>query len=408
MKHYIFRLSSFSAPTRVDWLVYFGIFFILHIPGILNFYSNNGSDNAYLLFAESLLNGKLTLPPMSSYGDMILFKGNVYLPYPPLPAFLLLPFVALFGAANVNTVLIALVISCVNLYLVHKILVKLKVSEAYFPWLTIGFFFGTGYWYALFTSHHVYAFAHITSCMFVLLFLNELFHKQRWWLVGLLIGCSFFTRQFTLFYLFFAVGYMLYHKQQRKESFKLSAFCSLLAPVAAFILIYLFYNYYRFGNALDTGYRSIVYIGDLKDRVEQYGVFNIRYFLFNVYSLFIKGFNIEFTGSGLLRIKDMDLWGTSLLSASPFLIASLKSKWPRLLKIGAWLSVSSIALGALFYHNNGFHQVNTMRFSLDFLPLLFLLCASGSKSIPTWLFKGMIVYSVSLNILAFLIHALYE
>jgi len=408
MKHYIFRLSSFSAPTRLDWLVYFGIFLILHIPGIINFYNNDGTENAYLLFAQSLLNGNVALPHMSSYGDMVFFNNQYYLPYPPLPALLLVPFVAVFGVSNVNTVFIALVMSCINLFLVHRILLKTKVSEAYLPWLTIGFFFGTGYWYALFTSHHVYAFAHITSCMFVLLFLNELFSKQRWWLVGLFIGCSFFTRQFTLFYLFFALGYMVYLNQQKKGSVKLTSVFALIAPVAAFILLYLGYNYYRFGDVFDTGYKSIVYIGELKERVDQYGVFNVRYFLFNFYSLFIKGFNIEFTGPGMLQIEDMDLWGTSLLAASPFLIASIKAKAPRTLIIAAWFTVATIALGGLFYHNNGFHQINTMRFSLDFLPLLFVLCALGANSIPKWLFKLMITYAVVLNILAFLIHAIYE
>ncbi len=91
MKQYLIRLTSFHTPTRLDWLVYFGLFFILHIPGIINFYHNSGTNNGYLLFAQSLLQGSLHLPAMSSYGDMISFQDQHYLPYPPLPSLLLLP-----------------------------------------------------------------------------------------------------------------------------------------------------------------------------------------------------------------------------------------------------------------------------------------------------------------------------
>ncbi|HLZ87829.1 MAG TPA: hypothetical protein VKQ52_11330, partial [Puia sp.] len=60
------------------------------------------------------------------------------------------------------------------------------------------------------------------------------------------------------------------------------------------------------------------------------------------------------------------------------------------------------------YHNNGFEQINTMRFSLDFLPLLFVLAVLGQKDIPAWLMKGMIGYAVFLNLLSFLIHFMYQ
>jgi 4-amino-4-deoxy-L-arabinose transferase-like glycosyltransferase len=402
------RLSRFEAPTALDWLIYFAAFSILHIPGILNFYSNNGVNNPYLLFAESLMHGNLTLPPMSDHGDMIFYQGQYYLPYPPFPSLLLLPFVAIFGEHHVNTVLIALLMTCLNLYLMYRIFAKLQIRQNYIAWLIGGFFLGTGYWYALFTSHHVYAFAHITSCMCQLLVLNELLGKRRWWLVGAFIGCSFLTRQFTIFYIILALGFMWYLHKKNIEKIRTKDVLSLLGSFNLFILIYLIYNYLRFGNPLDTGYAHIIFITVLKERVDQYGVFSPRYFLFNLYSFLFKGFNIEFQGPGLLNIKDMDLWGTSLLSASPFVIASLKAEWPKTLKVFSWITIGCILLGTLFYHNNGFHQVNTMRFSLDFLPLLFVLTALGAKHLPEWLFKGMVGYAILLNLIGFTIHLVYQ
>jgi len=408
MSPYLRKLSRLEAPTALEWLIYFTAFLVLHIPGIINFYSNDGVNNPYLLFAQSLLHGHLTLPEMSSYGDMINYQGSYYLPYPPLPSIILMPFVAIFGTGHVNTVLIALIMTCINFYLMHKIFLKLQIKQSYFPWLIMAFFLGTGYWYALFTSHHVYSFAHITSCMFQLLFLNEILGKRRWLLIGAYLGCTFLTRQFTFFYIVFAFGYMWYLQQQKQEKTSISNVLKLIGAFGIFAGFYLIYNYLRFHNPFDTGYSHIVFIGALKERVSQFGVFSPKYFLFNLYSFFIKGFNIEFQGNTLLHIKDMDLWGTSLLSASPFFIASLKANWPKPLKISAWITVGLILIGTLFYHNNGYHQVNTMRFSLDFLPLLLLLTALGFKQIPAWLMKGMIVYAVLLNLISFLIHSLYQ
>jgi len=401
------KLYLFESPTYLDWAIYFTVFIILQIPAIVNFYYNDGNHNSYLEFAQSLLHGHLSLPATNNNGDLAFFNGQLFLPYPPLPGIILVPFVLLFGN-NVNTVAIATLMSCVNLYLLYSIISKIKIGKEYTPWLIAAVFFGTGYWYALFTSHHVYAFAHITSLLFQLLIINEILGKKRWWLIGVFIGCSFLTRQFTIFYVLFAAGYIFYlHKtQQRKVSVKDALL--LFLPVGFFVGIYLVYNYLRFGNLFDSGYQHIIFIGVLKERVQQFGVFSIRYFLFNLYCTFIKGFNIEFDGKTYLHIKDMDLWGTSLLSASPFLIASIKAQWPKILKISAWLTIVVILLGQLFYHNNGYEQVNTARFTLDFLPLLLLLMFLGANKIPGWLLKGMITYAIALNVISFGIHLLYQ
>jgi 4-amino-4-deoxy-L-arabinose transferase-like glycosyltransferase len=405
---YIRKLSRFESPSRLDWTVYIAVFIILQIPAIINFYYNDGTNNAYTLFAQSLLNGDLTLPKMDNYGDMAYFNGHYYLPYPPLPSLILAPFVALLGSQQVNTVAIATLLACVSLYTLYKIFLKLPLKTSYYSWLLIGFFFGTGYWLALFNSHHSYSFAHITSCLFQLLLINELLGKKRWLLIGTLVGCSFLTRQFTIIYILFALGYMFYlHKSESRKTVARDV-CLLLLPTAFCISIYLVYNYLRFGNFLNTGYNYILYMGILKDRVDEYGVFSARYFLFNFYCFFLKGFNIEFKGSTYLNIKDMDLWGTSLLAASPFLIASAKAQWSKILKVSAWLTIIFILTGQLFYHNNGWQQVNTSRFSLDFLPLLVVLTALGVNHVPKWLFKGMIIYAVLLNLISFLIHFLYQ
>lgn len=408
MLHRLERLSRFESPSVNDWIIYFSAFLIIQMPAIVNFYHNAGPNNPYILFSQSLLHGDLMLWPTIIHGDLVYFDNNFYLPYPPLPSIILLPFVVLFGAAHVNTVAVATIMACISIYLMYNIFRRLEIDKAYFNWLMLAVFFGTGYWFAIFTSHHVYAFAHVTSFLFQLLVINELLGKRRWWLVGIYIGCTFMTRQLTIAYIFLALGYMWYLYRSGKDNIKFRDLLALGASVGSFVAIYLIYNYVRFGNAFDTGYGNIMYIGLLKERVDEYGVFSARYFLFNLYSVLIKGFDIEFEGRTQLNIKDIDLWGTSLLAASPFLIASIKAAWPKILKISAWLTIILILTGQLFYHNNGFPQANTMRFALDFVPLLLVLTALGATHIPTWLFRGMIIYAIMLNVISFGVHFLYQ
>ena len=402
------KLFLFESPTYIDWAIYFTAFIILQVPAIINFYYNDGNHNAYIQFAQSLLHGDLSLPASADHGDLSYYNGKLFLPYPPLPGIILVPFVALFGAVHVNTVAIATAMSCVCLYLIYNILLKLRVDKEYFPWIVAAVFLGTGYWYALFTSHHVYAFAHITSFTFQLLIINEILGKRRWWLIGMFIGCTFLTRQFTILYGLFALGYMFYLYKTGKEKITFKLIASFITPISFCIALYLIYNYLRYENVFDSGYEHIVYIGILKERVQQYGVFNIRYVLFNLYCTLIKGFNIQFQGNGYLNIKDMDLWGTSLFCASPFFIASFKANWPKILKISAWATILVILIGELFYHNNGFEQVNTSRFTLDFLPLLIVLMSLGVTKVPMWLMKSLITYAVVLNVISFIIHLLYQ
>jgi hypothetical protein len=397
------KLVYFQNPSALQWVFYFSVFAILHIPAI----THTEGVNAYVLYAQSLLNGTIELRADNfDYMDMIVFNGKHYLPYPPFPALLLLPFVAIFGT-HINAVLIAFICSCLNLFLLNKIFDKISVTDLAKPLLLTAFFFGTGYWYVLVTSHHVYQFAHIIATSLLLLLINEILHKKRWWLVAIFIGCSFLTRQFTIFYIVFIIAAM-YKDYMADKKLLLKNFFWFGSVLSLFAGIYLLYNYRRFGNALDAGYTYINYIGVLKARVDADGVFSSKYFLFNFYSVFIKGFNIFFTGPGEMNIKDVDLWGTSLLVASPFVVASIKAKWNKQLLAGAWGTVILILTGILFYHNNGYNQVNCMRFTLDLMPILFVLIALGIKQLPLWLLKLMVFYAVFLNITAFIIHYLYQ
>ena len=406
------NIISFKQLKPAHWALIFAAFIIIHIPSVLNYHG----ENLYSSMARSFLEGRLSIPPETipeapgtdakMDGDMITYHGKYYSAYPPAPALLLLPFIAIFG--HVNPILIAVLLTCLNIYLLYSIFNKLKIKEWLIPWLIYGFIFGTGYWFVLLTSHHMYGFAQVVSLTLVFLFLNELFGRNRAGLLGLFLGISFLCRQFTIILFVFGMGYLIHcyltgaDKKSRKIFWRKAAVFGGILGCS--VLVALWYNDARFGNPLDTGYSYMNYIGIYKYRVGEYGVFSIHYVLINIYNYLLRGFDIEFTGNGLMQIKGMDLFGSAFLMASPFLVAAFKTGWHKWLRISSWVTIGMIFTGLLFYHSNGREQVNTSRYALDFLPIMLILAGFGADKLPKWLFKAMVIYAILINILAYAIH----
>ena len=399
--------SKLEAYFKLYYIWFFVfIFLIFHIPAVLN---NQDNVNAYLLFTQAIINGQLNLPPIEGYHflDLIHFEDKYYLPYPPFPSIFLLPSAVVFGVENTNPVLICVLLTCFNFFIFRSLLRRMQIDSIYHLWMILAFFLGTGYWYVLITSHHVYGFAHISCITMILLGMHELFGKKRGWIIGLCLGTAFLSRQMSVFTGFLFL-YLLIEDELKKDKKNFLNISGFLLTAFACLGLYFWYNYARFGDFMETGYKYIAYIGPMKERVDAFGVFNIKYFFFNLYTMFIKGHNIIFEGNTLLEIKGIDLFGTSILNASPFVLFAFRTNLKKGFLISAVVSILAILTGLLLYHNNGYHQVNTNRFALDFMPILFLLIINSLKNIPFWLVRSTILYAVGLNIFSFVIHMLYQ
>ena len=103
----------------------------------------------------------------------------------------------------------------------------------------------------------------------------------------------------------------------------------------------------------------------------------------------------------MLTLTGVNRSGDALLVASPFLIAAFYGRFStRRVKWAAWATIGGMLILQLFYHNNGFIQINTQRFSMDFLPILLVLTWLGLPKLPPSLIKGLIVWALLLNIVA--------
>lgn len=361
----------------------------------------SGETNLHALQAQAFLQGRFDLS--RHYHDTAVFEGRYYVPFPPAPAILMLPFVALLGVHATNTVVWSLAVTFLSAWLMWRILRRLGVDRRARPWLLTAFFLGTVYWSCMTMSGGVWFTAHIASVVAFLLAVDEALGKKRGLLVGLYLGIAFLSRQLTLALAPFLLALLLWEGEPVAVHLRWQRTLGLAASCAACGVLYLAFNWARFGDPFDTGYRYLQLNGFLLARFLDHGLFSARYVLFNALYLFVQGFHINFGGNRSLLVQGMDGFGTSLLAASPFLLTALAARWRKPLLWAAWVSVALCLVPQLFYYNNGWWQINGQRFAMDFLPLLMILAGLGVKQVQDKVWKGAVIYAIALNTLALVV-----
>ncbi len=358
-----------------------------------------GLTNHYIFQADAFIHGRLDL--LSNVGgDISLFEGRYYLPVPPLPAVLLAPFVVLFGPENTNAVVIALGLTLLSLGYLAGILRRFGLAGRDLCYATMAFYLGTGYWAAVIVSHGHHHFAQVVAVTAILGAFAECFNKQRPFVVMLFWGAAFLSRQCMVFSWVFLAAVLAFNLDRtlKQRTWNFLAFaCFSAFPVA----IYLLYNYARFQDPFETGYSIIVMENNLlKERVLAYGLFSYHYIVYNFLYMFVQGFNFEFSGATFLSHPSISIFGTSLTFASPFLFFAFYAHWNRAYLLGAWVSVILCLVVQLTYYSNGWSQLNTQRYALDFVPIVFLMFIRALPYIQRSIWIGAVVYSVCMNIIA--------
>jgi hypothetical protein len=395
-------MSAMKGSTEREQLVEYAwlIVPILLIVSMSNtILKGNGLSNLYTYQAQAFLHGRLDIEGNLSQlpGEVVVHDSKLYVAFPPFPALILLPFVAAFGGENVKVTLIAGVLGLFSCYLLYKILKRLGVDALSILWIIAAFALGTAYWQTLRASWGVWTFAQIVSVCCMLLAFNEVLRGGSAPLAGLFLGLAFLSRQLSIYAAIFVVAILWETSATEKRSVKIF---SCLAMFGICVLVYILFNFYRFGS-VESGYASMaIGAGFGRERLDQYGLFSPAYLAFNSIYMFVQGFHLEFSGTDKLQIAALDPYGTSLISASPFIFIALRAKWDRLKLCGAWMAIGLTLLHMLFYYNNGYIQFNAQRFTLDFMPVLILLVALGLKNSSADLqafIKGLIIYAVALN-----------
>src|SRR5260221_5471690 len=169
-----------------------------------------GVSNAphFLYQAESLLHGHLDLPLPPRMTDIVVVNGKSYIVYPPFPAVLLMPFVAIFGLST-SDVFFTTVIAALNMPLIFLLLEQVRENGlTRRVWLenlciTLLLYYGSIN-LLLSLGGRMWFTAHVLFLTFILLSLLLAFLRPYTW-SPVLLAFAVFTRATALFGFVFLV-----------------------------------------------------------------------------------------------------------------------------------------------------------------------------------------------------------
>jgi hypothetical protein len=218
---------------------------------------------------------------------------------------------------------------------------------------------------------------------------------------GLALGCALLSRQMSIFYapLLLLLAFRPEEPLLRITGARIATAFKLALPILAALIVYLAYNYWRFGNPFDSGYSSIPFAANgsvLGERVAAYGLWNSHYMPFNLFYFFLQGFHADFTGPARLTLSGLDDAGSAILAASPWLLLLFFARFRRV-EVLALLLIAGFSGALLFYHSNGFTQYNVQRYMLDWLPAALLVLASALTQARLEIFRLLVTWGVVLN-----------
>lgn len=356
--------------------------------------------NYFNYLADAFLHGRLYVTDTPFYFEELIVRGGKsYEIYPPMPAIVLMPFIALWGIPF-KQVFLSFFLGGINISIVYLIMKKLTENEDIRVWMTVLFGFGTIHWYTA-TVGSVWYFAQITSLTFLLLAVYGTFTGRSPFLIGLLLGASYWSRLPTIltlpFFIIVLSGSLPWMRDGgsllRKIRFR--PVILLCAGAGIFILLNFIYNYLRFGSPYDTAY-LMHSISPAKERVSPW--FNKGLFSFSYIPYHLRVFLLE-------PPVFIDKWpyvipskvGLSVLITTPAFIFALFAGIRNRLSIACWSAIVPTAFLIFIKSGTGWTQFG-YRYALDFYPFLLLLTFRGIGEELKWYHKVLIILSVLVNL----------
>lgn len=368
--------------------------------------------NSHGALADAFLHGRLWIESCPEI-DCALYQGRTYVIFPPLPALVAMPFVALFGFPGFKGfVFLGLALSALSLLAWRAILRALGVARADALWLVAALAFASPLYQVTLRADGVWFYAQAVGFLMVTASLWAAICRKSLPLAGLFVGLAFLCRQMAIFYPLFLLFLCLPRERPLLEALRGAVKPVLLAgiPVAAALTVYFAYNDARFGSPTETGY-GFIHNPDqtsfIWHRIREIGLFSREYLLFNTLYLFLQGIHFEFGGPSLTTLTGFDKAGTALLVASPWVLLAFYAKLDRVFAAGAAV-IAIIAGITLLYHSNGAEQIATQRYALDWLPILIVLMARGTRPAAFAALPLLVTWGVVANLAVIAVLSAYK
>ena len=307
--------------------------------------------------------------------------GKFYVIYPPMPAVVLMPFVAIWGQQTNQSVVSAL-IAALGVLVAYRVFKQLNLKTDQLWWLTLLYGFGSMLWYHAVVGSAWY-FAHVCALLFLWLAILAVLKKKSWWLVGMWLGLAYLSR----FAVILTLPFFIYLRRvEWKSSWK------LLTTLGIFVCASLVYNWVRYGTIGNYGYWLLEH--RWYNLANEYinGSYDWSYAPRHLYALFASMPSMRATFPYLVpNMTSMALWVVfPALAIVP--LASLKNK----LVQASWLASISVVPAHFFHGGVGASQFG-YRYALDYLPFLLIIIAVAVKEKFVWWQKGLIIFSIMVN-----------
>lgn len=384
----------------------FGIAIIVGIITFLVYLLFNTGEQKHLNYfvplADAFLQGRLYLidnPPWLN--ELIPINNQFFVVYPPMPAILLMPFVYIFGI-DFSQPLLSIIIGSINVSLSFLVINKLFHSKKIALSIAVIYGFGSMQFYHSVMGSAWYI-AHIIAMFFIWLMLLNLQSKRKNYLViGLLIGCAYWSRLPAILAVVFPLLYFWEDFVQLKPKLVIhfKSIFLLGLGIGVFVLLNAFYNYLRFGVPYDISYQLLPVFEEPWYKHGLFNVVNIPIHLKEI--LFaLPSFSPNFP----YIIPSLNVMAIWFVMPSIFLafFAPIKKRI-------VWTSVVTIlimSLPGLMHGSNGFSQFG-FRFSLDYLPFLLLVIAAGIHKKIWPLVLVLILLGTIINVLGIIAITIFK
>lgn len=363
-------------------------------------FTQSYGEQQFSYLSKSFLNGRLDLNnyPYSN-DDLAIYNGNKFWPLGPFPAIVISPLV--FLASFLNTIFLHKYIHWIFVlgvfYLTYKISVKLGYNKKDSLMWALAFNLGSVFIGVSFIPWSWY-FAQVICTFLIFLALFNYLSKRNYFYIGLIYSFVLLTRTTAFLGLIFYLITIVTDKNRAKD--KLKNYKKLLLPILVAIILLAGYNYLRFGNIFEQGYQYQI-VSEKQEAAREYGLITFKHIPGNLYYFLIAPPQQVFKDaqSKVLRFPYLTFgtWGLGIFFTSFYFIKLLFISYKR--KIVKYLLLTSliISIPIFMFYGVGYTQYG-YRYSLDFLPFLFLiLMLHFRKRRLSMKFKLAIIFSVFLN-----------
>jgi len=354
---------------------------------VIYFVTSKGSTpyNHFIRLADAFFHGRLYLVDAPSWLELARYGEKGFVINPPAPTLFVIPWVAIWGLST-NETIISMLVGAAAIGFFWVAATQLGWSFRFRVAMSVLVAFGTNFWWVT-AEGSVWMLAHVSAVFFLMAALVETTGKNRPWLVGLLVGLAGLSRLPTfLTFPLFAYTASRGATDQGGMIRRLVLFGIALGVMAG---LYLLYTYGEYGT-LNFGYEYGQFVNE---PWFSKGLFNISYIPRQIEAIFFYH---------PVRVDEFPFFkphwmGLGLFFTTPALLYMFRANLKDKLTLAALASLLLTSIPMVTYGVTGWLQFG-YRFSLDILPFMAILVASGMRYKLDKLKIAVIVLSCCINL----------